>query len=515
MIYYWLFTCLLTILKFSFNSNDAEVGSKLNGIVSPSSTLLINNHKSTVLHKALLGNYKGFSIKPLAAKEQPDVSRTPIRPAPSVPPLSMAITMPNENISRSERLEIGQPVLDATTSLAVHELVLVPLKPAPPVPTTARPVSTIVVENKNTGSVGSGAGGYPTLRRITSFMKNQKPEEKRPTAVRANSKFDKDGLKNLEISEPILQNEINVPSESLPLEADQHKAVVLRAQSLRTANNTKHRPSVPNFGSMRSKRPTSVAAVAPVVTTATCSRPTSPPPQPPPPQSTSFHQGGYQVPRQQSSDTANRSSTRRLVTTHDDSDRTVKRHENIYSVIDESPAVIPRELEDESAYKIPRSLDSSLLGEIVSAIQERNHESIYTSKPATADRPQQTYENLKPAPTAMVYKLPTEVKLRTVPNGRPDLVQNCDENRSMNRSPDVLDAKQSVASSIPPVKFSKPIVPIKPAATTATVGLKKKLSDSRQPSKSIADVHKRYLNVGGGLKINPLVVAKPSGAGNR
>lgn len=489
--------------------------------------MLINNHKQTVLHKELLGNYKGFSIKPLAAKEQPAVSRTPIRPAPSAPPM-VAITVPNENVTRSERLEIGQPVLDATTSLAVHELVSVPLKAAPPVPTTARPASTIAVENKNSGivggGIGAGGGGYPTLRRITSFMKNQKPEEKRPVAARANAKFDKDGLKNLEISQPILQNEINVPSEPLPLEADQHKAVVLRAQSLRTANNTKHRPSVPNFGSMRSKRPTSVAAVTPAVAVA-CSRPTSPPPQPPPPpqqQPTSLRPGGYQVPRQRSVDDAAVDSSR-LPTRRDDSDTAATRHhENIYSVIDENPSsgALQRvaTAEDECAYKVPRSLDSSLLGEIVSAIQERNHESIYTSKssPVAADQPPQqtTYENLKPAPTVAAYKRPAaEVKLRTAPYGRPDLVQNCDENRSMNRSPDVLDAKQPAAINKPAVTFSKPAVPVKPAATTtATVGLKKKLSDSRQPSKGVADVHKKYLNggVGGGLKKNPRVAAKPN-----
>lgn len=469
-----------------------------------------------VLHKELLGNYKGFSIKPLAAKEQPAASRTPIRPAPSAPPATT--TMSSENVTKSERLEIGQPVLDATTSLAVHELVSVPLKPAPPIPTTARPASTIAVENKNTGyvssGVGGGVGGYPTLRRITSFMKNQKLEEKRPAAPRANAKFDKDVLKNLEISQPILQNEINVPSEPLPLEADQHKAVVLRAQSLRTANNTKHRPSVPNFGSMRSKRPTSVAVVTPVATTVTCSRPTSPPPQPPPPpQSTSFHQGSYQVPRQQSSDAADRSPTRQPAAAYEDN-TTATRHENIYSVIDESPAAVLRVAEDECAYKVPKSLESSLLGEIVSAIQERNHESIYTSKPATVDWPQQTYENVKPTPTALAYKRPAEVKSRTMPYGRPDLVQNCDENRSMNCSPDVLDAKQPAAAN---VSFTKPVVPTKPTVTTATatVGLKKKLSDSRKPSKAVADVHKKYLNGSGGLKKNPLVAAKPSVASNR
>lgn len=456
--------------------------------------------------------------------EQPTASRTPIRSAPSVPPVAI---VSRENITKGARPQISKPVLDTTTSSAVHELVSIPLKPAPPIPTVNRPVSTVTVHNKN--NVGdSCGGGYPTLRRIASFMKNQKPEEKKPTIVRANAKFDKEVLKTLEISQPILQNEINVPSEPLPLEADQHKAVVLRANSLRTTNNSKHRPSVPNFGSIRSKRPTSVAAVTlgPSITSAVtlgasttsavCSRPKAPPPQPPPPPALPMFQDGYQIPRPPS-DRHNKPAN--LPLNCDDNNESLL--ENIYSVIDENPIV--DDVADDSTYKVPRSLESSLLGEIVSAIQERNHDSIYTSKSSSTDGPQlqqQTYENFKSSSpvstTSSGYMRPLDIKLRIASYDRPDLVKNCDENRSLNNSPDVLEAKKPSTTKKPTVLFPKPVidVTIKPSSTVISVGLKKKLSDNRRPSKVATNNQKKFENTGNVSK-NPPVMAKPTISSNR
>ncbi|XP_060864601.1 disintegrin and metalloproteinase domain-containing protein 9 [Metopolophium dirhodum] len=485
-------------------SNDSEVGNKPNGTVSPSSTLLIDNQKPPTLHADLVGNYKGFSIKPLVLNEQPVVSRTPIRPAPSAPAV---VAVLNE---RGGRLQISQPVLDATTSSTVHKLVSVPSKPAPPVPTAARPASLMAVDNKNSG--GSGGGGYPTLRRITSFMKNQKTDEKKHTIPRANSKFDKEELKKLEISHPILQKEINVPSEPLPLEADQHKAVVLRAQSLRIANNGNHRQRVPNFGSMKCKRPTSVAATTTAAASVvSCSRPTSPPPPRPPASEPIQVQVDYQIPRSLVTDCSRDGDLPENFSCEE------PLSENIYSVIDERPAVDVDE-DDSCAYKVPRSLESSLLGEIVSAIQERNHESIYTSKPAVDQPPQQqTYENYKSSPagstTSSGYMRPVDVKSRAASYDQPDLVKNCDENRSLNPSPDVLEAKKQPTADKPTVLFPKPVVGV--ASKLATVGLKKKLSDgSRYPSKGVANIQKRFESHGNVLK-NPPVSTKPTITGNR
>ncbi|XP_025201152.1 disintegrin and metalloproteinase domain-containing protein 9 [Melanaphis sacchari] len=491
-------------------SNDSEIGNKPNGIVSPSSTLLIDNQKPPSLHADLVGNYKGFSIKPLVQSEQPVVCRTPIRPAPSAP---ATVGVLNE---RSGRLQISQPVLDATTSSTVHKLVSIPSKPAPPIPTATRPTSLIAAENKNSGV---GGGGYPTLRRITSFMKNQKTDEKKHTIPRANAKFDKEELKKLEISHPILQKEINVPSEPLPLEADQHKAVVLRAQSLRVANHTNHKPRVPNFGSMKYKRPTSVAApTAAASATIACSRPTSPPPPRPPALQPVQVQADYQIPRPLATDCRGNSLETANVSGEE------PHSENIYSVIDERPAADVDE-DDSCTYKVPRSLESSLLGEIVSAIQERNQESIYTSKP-TVDLPppqqqqQQTYENYKSlsagSTTSSGYMRPVDVKSRVASYDQPDLVKNCDDNRSLNPSPDVLEAKKLPSTDKPTVLFPKPVVGVaNKSALTATVGLKKKLSDgSRYPSKGVADIQKKFENRGNVLK-NPPVSTKPTNSGNR
>ncbi|XP_050435802.1 disintegrin and metalloproteinase domain-containing protein 28 [Adelges cooleyi] len=424
---------------------DPEVGSKKpNGTVSPSSTPLVNDQ--SVFRNDFLGNYKGFTIKPLAPPPPKPIitpSLTPVRPAPTAPSLKPAT---------SEKLQIGLPVLDATTSSAVRQLVSMPLKPAPSVPSPGRRPSSAAAVHVDTKAAG-GSGGYPTLRRITSFMKNHKPDEKKsaPPAVKANAKFNKELLKNLEISQPILQNEINVPSESLPLEADQHKAVVLRAQSLRY-NAAKQRPSIPNFGSMRSsKRPASVVTV----------RPSAPPPQPPP-----ASNGEYQVP----------------------SNRTCADEghgENIYSVIDET--ALPPTQAEENVYKVPRPLESSLLGEIVSAIQERNQESIYTSK-ADGDH-NQLYENTRrPAKSNFVG---TVNQPPNVVYNRPDLVKNCDDNRyAINRSPDVLDAKPV---DKPAIIKPKPVVAVaaKPTTATATVGLKKKLNE--RPSK-VASMQQKFEN---------------------
>lgn len=450
---------------FSFDSTDAETGNNKpnGGTVSPSGTLLINDQAPSVLRNGLLGHYKGFSIKPLTAPlvavpTRLAPTRPPIRPAPAAP--LPPTTTTQESSTRVQRPLISGPVLDATTSSAVREMVDVPLKPAPPVPTVARPASL---------AVGGGGGGGGTLRRIASFMKSGgQTEDKRPSAVastpvRANSKFmDRESLKNLEISEPILQTEINVLSEPLPLEADRRRAVVLRAQSLRTGGGGRRRAAVPSFGSMRSaERPPST------------SRPTAPPPQPPPPPATAHpsRSDGYQVPRPRPG--------LPVVAVR----RGPSPVENIYSVIDDSsddgrPAA-------DSVYKVPRPCadSGSLLGEIVSAIQERNNDSIYTSK---------TQAVTGGGESAL--------------GDRPDLVKNCDENRvAVDRSPDVLDAKKKppVAGDKPSVVRPKPVIARQnggggaPAArqtssdTVATVGLKKKMS-------KVADIQKRFER-GGGL----------------
>ncbi|XP_050532167.1 disintegrin and metalloproteinase domain-containing protein 28 [Daktulosphaira vitifoliae] len=437
---------------------DPEIGKKPNRTLSPSSKPLVNNPNS-LLRSDFLGTHKNFTIKPLAPPPPQPIassSLTPIRPAPTAPQLELSV-------EKTEKLQIGHPILDDTTSTTVRELVSMPLKPAPPIPmiVNKQPIVSTMAPDTKIIDTDKSNNNYPTLRRITSFMKNQKTDEKKQTIVKANTKFNKENLKNIEISQPILQNEINVPSNSLPLEEDQHKAVVLRAHSLRYNNSVKQRPSIPNFGSMRSsKRPTSIVATT---------RPTVPPPPRPPP----CTNNGYQVP-------PNRNGFNENVT------------ENIYSVIDETTSPLKTE---ENVYKVPRTLESSLLGEIVSAIQERNQESIYTNKSDDNDSSkncQQTYENIRPAAPSKntsynlsINQSSSDAQSAAIHN-RPDLVKNCDDIRLMNNSPDVLDAKPVEKHVI-----IKPKVAMKPSSGTATIGLKKKLNNN--PSK-VANIQKKFDN---------------------
>jgi len=203
-----------------------------------------------------------------------------------------------------------------------------------------------------------------------------------------NIRMDRDSLKTIEISNPILQKEINLPTSSLPAG---EKAVVMRAQSLRSTAPEKKAP-IPSFGSMRmpaNKRPTSIPAA---------NRPSSPPPPRPP----SIGMPGYQTPG-------------KVVDTYDDclnlltegvaplaniDEESPTATDNIYAVIEESPTdrrerreiILPKKLEYTSPtgeYKSPKPIENSisagsaesmgLLGEIVSEIQARNTDSIYST----------------------------------------------------------------------------------------------------------------------------------------
>jgi len=84
------------------------------------------------------------------------------------------------------------------------------------------------------------------------------------------------------------------------------------------------------------------------------------------------------------------------------------------------------------------------------------------------------------------------VDLKT-PYDRPDLVKNCDDSRSLNLSPDVLEAKKQLTADKPAILLPKPVIeaPTR-TAITATVGLKKKLSDNRKASKAVAEMQKRF-----------------------
>lgn len=390
------------------------------------------------LQNNLVGQYKGFSIVPLPKSTTSGLTPTrpapvtapssahrvsppkvpanminqhlipyPVRPAPKVPPTSVGLSVNNpatptapslpENLPLN-RPDISSPVLDATTSFAANELIdKVPLRPAPSVPlqekksNPVRPVSTVMSNDVTleTKVVKPKDTGYPTLTRIASFMsRGQKGSQDMKKDTNKTGKIDRDSLKTIEISNPILQKEITVPASSLPAG---EKAVVMRAQSLRSSAPEK-RPPIPSFGSMRvpgNKRPTSIPAA---------NRPSSPPPPRPP----SIGVPGYQTPGKVDNtyDDCLNLLTEGVAPLANIDEESPSATDNIYAIIEESPTdrrgrkeiILPKKLEYTSPtgeYKSPKPIESSvsagsaesmgLLGEIVSEIQARNTDSIYST----------------------------------------------------------------------------------------------------------------------------------------
>ncbi|XP_014254247.1 disintegrin and metalloproteinase domain-containing protein 28 [Cimex lectularius] len=289
-----------------------EISGPMN--VDHSRATLLPKQDSSEIRNELLGQFKGFSITPIQAKP------VPIRPAPSAP-----IVQTND-----ERPIISRPVLEGTTSYTAQELMdkrprmASPIRPAPKVPMQQHRVE----EKKK---------DHPTLTRIASFMRGQKLDKnQRP-------RLDKETLRNLEISDPIPQTEIEVPKGTVSVE-------ISRAQSMR--EQPIKRPQLPTFGSMRvqNKRPNSIP---------TALRPKSPPPMPP--NSTKNVQTSYD-------DCLNVNvKGAPLAKIEDDSPK-----ENIYAVIEESPV-------EQRANPKPLEPADELLNEIVSEIEARNTESIYSA----------------------------------------------------------------------------------------------------------------------------------------
>lgn len=306
-----------------------------------------------------------------------------------------------------------------TAKELISSIPSVPSRPAPDIPTNSvkaagstvfsgssskptRPLSSPnslaigafspqTLEDKKTKDSGSS---YPTLTRLASFMMRQnsggvarsqsqnqgsaqsnekiKGKDKNKTmgsgtnslprthhhGVKANKlQIDKEALRNLQISNPIPQQDIDIPQSVVPVRPapsppspppsiDSSKQVVMRAQSLRDKGPLTQRPSIPTFGSMRqpsgTKRPTSIPAGA---------RPTSPPPpRPPPPPSKSEELAtgiiglpGYQNPptvnpvEYSYDDCLNLLSDATAPLANIDEESSPNSGDNIYAVIEESP----------------------------------------------------------------------------------------------------------------------------------------------------------------------------------
>lgn len=326
---------------------------------------------------------------------------------------------------------ISSPILEASTCTA-KELIsplqgsktLGPIRPAPTVPSDSpeppkRPLSM------------HSAGNFPqkplpeepkkvkegiSLNRIASFLKQEKPKEKERNPVeRSHSlpknpnhqikipKVDKGGLRNLQISNPILQKQIELPVNTVPVvsdteDGDESKAFVNRAQSMRAPASQK--PVLQSFGSMRQApgvpRPVSIVG-----------RPTAPPP-PLPNETPPVYQNPKPFTEIKSTDYVDCIEEKQAPLAHIDEES----GDNIYAIIEESPQNISKPLpsktmnESSEQYNTPKPISFTsgstesvgLLGEIVNEIQTRNFDSIYSTstlarKKKAAESRDSTYMN--------------------------------------------------------------------------------------------------------------------------
>lgn len=311
--------------------------------------------------------------------------------APALPPL---------NPGSTARPIISSPVLESSTSNA-KELVS-PLKNAPTVPSRPAPgapegqlpaaevpvVHTVLevktepvqqIKPKEKENIGTS-----TLNRIASFLK---PGDKKPATTtatlpksnqfKAQKVLDRETLRTLKISDPVPQTQIDIAITALPVDTAAKKAVVMRAQSMRTTK-PKERPSIQTFGSMRQpagyKRPLSIPSGA---------RPKSPPPPAPTTKSTTDKVDGRS---NYYDDCLNEAAP--LARLSEENSPTSA--DNIYAVIEEAPS--PQKVKPTTG----EAGDSlGLLGEIVSEIQNRNLESIYST--STLSRKKKEEEERKRA----------------------------------------------------------------------------------------------------------------------
>ncbi|CAH1104939.1 unnamed protein product [Psylliodes chrysocephalus] len=395
-----------------------------------------------VLSNNFFGNFKGFSISPLknsepqpvrsappppAAKQTKKISHSlpketvstsekpvPIRTAPLAPPkqglfsnsiqkynsfrkntlsagvstadnVSTAPALPPPNPGSNARPIISSPVLENSTCTA-KELVS-PLKNAPKVPIRSAPQAPAYIEFNRPLSTPNAVSNIvlsvnvseepkrpkesvstSTLNRIASFLKStdKKPTVvPKPSQVKANKAKNKEALRNIEISNPIPQTHIEIAVTALPVEKDTTKNVVMRAQSMRASKT--ERPQIQTFGSMRQpigfKRPLSIPSGI---------RPKSPPPPRPP----------LEVPKEEEKDKSSESDQYEDCINEEAplaiSETSTPSGDNIYAVIEETPT---NSLSPEKPKPINSGSSESmgLLGEIVTEIQNRNFDSIYST----------------------------------------------------------------------------------------------------------------------------------------
>lgn len=362
--------------------------------------------------KDFCGHFKGFSLTPIKKPEPEPLRSAP--PPPVAPPVSwtkspvvsrsnttaeaktkaavartlslkpvsltsaisganavsVAPALPPPNPGSSARPIISSPILENSTCTA-KELISplrnapkVPLRPAPEKPALhkeKRPLSspdavinTVTFADEVLKKPTKEKEGGSALNRIASFLtKNEKkPLAHTNSLPRAKKVLDKEALRSIEISNPIPQTHIEIAVTALPVDSEENKAVVMRAQSMR--GKTTARPPIPTFGSMRQppgfKRPLSIPSAH---------RPKSPPP-PRPVEEKKTNQYDDCL-----NEAPNSSSARE------------EKGDNIYAVIEDAPLSSPESKPSKSVSTSDESM--GLLGEIVCEIQNRNFDSIYST----------------------------------------------------------------------------------------------------------------------------------------
>lgn len=414
----------------------------------------------------LFGQFKGFTITPIPNQSMLAEPTKPAPPPPTIPTVaiktnvkavqkcnvsrgnclssnfkdnSIPPTLPPLNPGSMARPLISSPVLAATTCTSV-ELVTskVPTTtsldihtcpvPAPPITSIPqklqRPNSTpltnvILPEIENKSEKGNTFNKIASMLRPNSGImrsNSQRPQKNekntnflpRNQHHKANKVIDKEVLRNLEISNPILQKEIEISMPVIPVITTTElakKNIVLRAHSMRDSNITP-RPPIQTFGSMRQatsiRRPTSIPAGT---------RPTSPPPSPPITiQTEKTTASGMKITGYQNSQI--KSAQKPIENVYDDCMNFIPEssltkiteelpsNDNIYAIIEESIPEKSRknieiEMQADNEYKLPKRIETfnantlesiGLLSEIVSEISNRNFDSIYSTSTLTRKR---------------------------------------------------------------------------------------------------------------------------------
>jgi hypothetical protein len=373
---------------------------------------LLRTAASDVDNNYLFGKFKGFTLKPLpdnkvnSNSNSPKVAyvhpvtkssspskitenNVPLRDAPPPPvPKHQGVNaaiekfnninsnvvnppaLPPLNKGSTARPLISNPTLEATTCDAKElpsNIKYPTLRPAP-IPPKSPEIKVIervdaelpeVLINPGITNVVEKKTKDGTLSRIQSFLKkdNSSKQDKNQKQLKT---FDKNQLKDIQISSPILITQVPLKDESNVDSAPSDDKKINRSQSVRDPSSPPPlaKPQLTSFGSMRNPRPKSIV-----------DRPNLPPPPKPP------------------------SIQEKKVAHEYDNTSDVKSPgtpDNIYSVIEESPQSPPRQ---------QGSMESmGLLGEIVNEIEHRKFDAIYiasTLKSNKKDENDPGYANVK------------------------------------------------------------------------------------------------------------------------